>query len=377
MTIKIRFGWGIQSSINEYFGKPKALEEIKAYGATIGTKDNGVLRVAAQNTNGTHVGNVQSGAEEVNVMETIGIDILGITETKLNPSLKDQMNLSSMIKHAFGSGTAITSSDKSRQEGYLPGGTATLIRGNANERIVKCLSDSLGRYSGMALRGKEGSGALFLTVYRVCQKKGTKTGPNTSYMQQIEGLRERGIKNPDPRNQLFDDLTAIIAEWTVKGYHPIVMGDLNTVSTDPELIQFMETNGLHDLIKEDNQGEPPRTYDRSDNRLDYILGTSRARRAMVKSGALALHDGIISDHTMQWVDFSIALLFNNIMYDPTSPCERQFTLRNVKKKHKFQAKLKEIHEHQKIKIRVIALAKDFKQLTSNSMSSIEMIGLVD
>ena len=48
----------------------------------------------------------------------------------------------------------------------------------------------------------------------------------------------------------------------------------------------------------------------------------------------------------------------------------------MKKKHKFQAKLKEIHEHQKIKERVLALAKDFEQLTTYSMSSIEMISLV-
>ena len=65
------------------------------------------------------------------------------------------------------------------------------------------------------------------------------------------------------------------------------------------------------------------------------------------------------------------------MYDPTSPCERQFTLRNVKKKHKFQAKLKEIHEHQKIKERVLSLAKDFEQLTSNELSDIDMIKLID
>ena len=93
-----------------------------------------------------------------------------------------------------------------------------------------------------------------------------------------------------------------------------------------------------------NEGEPPATYSRSDNRLDYILGDDHTRRAVVKSGALGLHEGILSDHTMQWVDLDISLLFQNEWYDPTSSCKRQFTLRNVKKKHKFQAELKEIHE---------------------------------
>ena len=108
--MKIRQGWGLQSRIKEYFGTSTALEEIKAYGASIKTKNKGVLRVAAQNTNGTQIGNVQSGAEEINAMETIGIDILGITKTKLNPSHDDKMNLTAMINHAFGFGTAITSS---------------------------------------------------------------------------------------------------------------------------------------------------------------------------------------------------------------------------------------------------------------------------
>ena len=72
--------------INYYLGKPKALDDIKAYGASIETKTKGVLRVATQNTNGTQVGNVQSGAEKISDKDHLGIDLLGITETKLNPS---------------------------------------------------------------------------------------------------------------------------------------------------------------------------------------------------------------------------------------------------------------------------------------------------
>ena len=30
-------------------------------------------------------------------------------------------------------------------------------------------------------------------------KKGTKTGPDTAYMQQHVAMREAGIKDPDPR----------------------------------------------------------------------------------------------------------------------------------------------------------------------------------
>ena len=45
-------------------------------------------------------------------------------------------------------------------------------------------------------------------------------------------------------------------------------------------------------------------------RLDYVLGDDFARSAVVQSGALGEHGGVTySDHTLQWVDFSIAKLF--------------------------------------------------------------------
>ena len=204
----IRQSWGIQARIREYFGTPTAREEIKAYGASIKTKSKGVIRVAAQNTNGTHIGNAQSGAEEISAMETIGIDILGITETKLNPSHDDKMNLTAMINHAFGFGTAVTSSVRSRPLGYLAGGTATLIQGNATGRIAKRISDPLGRFSGMALRGKEGPGAVFLTVYRVCQKKARKQDPTrpTCIKSKVCGSEESRIQTHETNSSTISQL---------------------------------------------------------------------------------------------------------------------------------------------------------------------------
>ena len=191
-----------------------------------------------------------------------------------------------MIRMQFGYGASVTLAAVSPKLGYLPGGTAMVMRGRTTGRITKLISDKLGRYTGMALRGKDESDILIITVYRVCQRKGAKAGPTTAFMQQYVGLRERGITNTDPRNQGIDDLTVLIDEWATKGYHPIVMGDLNAVSTEPELQEFMTTNRLHDLIAESNEGTPPATYSRSANRLDYILGTHHVQRAATKSGAL-------------------------------------------------------------------------------------------
>ena len=61
------------------------------------------------------------------------------------------MTLNAMLRLQFGFGTSVTSSTKARQVGYLPGGTASVIWGNASGRIEAKISDPLGRYSCMAL----------------------------------------------------------------------------------------------------------------------------------------------------------------------------------------------------------------------------------
>ena len=71
-------------------------------------------------------------------------------------------------------------------------------RGKIEGRITRRVPDSLGRYTYMSLTEND-TGILVITVYRVCQNKGTKTGPDTAYMQQHVAMRETGVKNPDPR----------------------------------------------------------------------------------------------------------------------------------------------------------------------------------
>ena len=82
---------------------------------------------------------------------------------------------------------------------YLPGGVAMMARGKIEGCITGRVPDNMGRYTYMSLKGKNNTGVLVVTVYRVCQKKGTKTGPDTAYMQQHVSTREAGIKDPDPR----------------------------------------------------------------------------------------------------------------------------------------------------------------------------------
>jgi len=73
----------------------------------------------------------------------------------------------------------------------LLGGTAMIISGGIVGRFVRRIPDTMGRYSYMVLRGRDGSDMLIIIVYRVCQKTGTKVGHDTAFMQQYGALREK------------------------------------------------------------------------------------------------------------------------------------------------------------------------------------------
>ncbi|KAL7549686.1 hypothetical protein ACHAWF_012949 [Thalassiosira exigua] len=85
---------------------------------------------------------------------------------------------------------------------------------------------------------------------------------------------------------------------------------------------------------------------------------------------------MISDHTLQWVDFCIKKLFNENIGPHVSPFDRQFTLRNPKKKHEFQKKLHELNDKDRVEDKVKALAKDFKRIGDRGLTDPEVIALV-
>ena len=366
-----------QSRLDDYDENTQTLDDIKAFGASIKVKEDGTFRVGSQNTNGTRLGSLYAGVEELDVMEQCGIDVMALQETNLSWTQEARAQLSALIKLQFGYGFATTSSAPSEKEGYQPGGTTMIARNSIAGRVTTRVADKMGRYTCMAFTGRDNIGIVCINVYRVCQKKGAKTGPDTSFMVQLTNLREQGITCPDPRNQVLADVSDLITEWTQKGYHPLIMGDFNADLTEREFADFVDANNLYDLIGDCNTGTPPSTYSRGQKRLDWFLGDSFLKERLVKSGSLALHEGNITDHTLQWADFHTRRTFGNQSTVPVNPSERQFTLSNPKKKHAFQDKLKEIHEHQKIKERVFQLSDDFEALLNNDLDSAEMIQLID
>ena len=137
----------------------------------------------------------------------------------------------------------------------------------------------------MAIRGKKDTGLIVITAYRVCQKAGTKSGPDTAFTRMCVQMREEGHKNPDPRNQVLKNMSSILDEWMGKGFHPLVMIDSNSDINESKLREFNDLHGLSDLItaSRDSINAPP-TYARGKQRIDFILGGEHIKRAIVNSG---------------------------------------------------------------------------------------------
>ena len=366
MTILTR----IQTSLLKYITRNKTnacgdnedeilSEPIPAFGDTIEQKESNVTRIAFQNIHGMKT--TPEHSEEVQAMDELGIDIFGISEVNLNTTDTAKKLVNTILNQRFGRGNiaiAVQSTDKT---GYHPGGTSIITWGPAIERIKKRIEDKMGRFTINALEGKEGSGVLCISIYRVHQTRGSKAGPNTAYSRQCDKMRLKGVQNPDLRNQILKDLTNVIQEYIPQGYHPMVMGDFNDVMNSKEMEKFMEENQLIDIIGDMHEGGPPRTYARGSRRLDYIFGDRHIRDAAERSGQLALHEGYMSDHTMGWADFNTIALFQNTAYQPERSERRQFVLTNKEKKRQFQEKLRDIHKHQQIAKQIKQLEEDFEK----------------
>ena len=129
------------------------------------------------NTNGFYSDRARKGAEEIDAMETLGIDLLGLTETNVNWKNKLKNEVAAWVRLAFGTGSTVMASAPSRAKHYLPGGVAMMAKGKIEGRITRRVPDSMGKFTYMSLTRKNNTGILVVTVYRVCQKKEQRQAP--------------------------------------------------------------------------------------------------------------------------------------------------------------------------------------------------------
>ena len=153
--------------------------------------------------------------------------------------------------------------------------------------------------------------------------------------------------------------------------------DANSSLDERYLSEFVTRHSLYDIILHKNYkewGTPPRTYQHSDSRIDFILGDQYVLDSVQQCGACGLHDTTQSDHTLQWVDFDIKTLFRSKVSDPICRFGRVLPSKCSKKKQ-FKTKLSDIYGHGHWHDRVMEMAKAFMKNGSSEQLIDTYLGL--
>jgi hypothetical protein len=166
-------------------------------------------------------------------------------------------------------------------------------------------SKGLGRWSFVAITGKNGRNILIVTAYQVCKARIIAVGPKTAYAQQWHLLRQQGEMNPDPRKSFKTDLDAFLEPYHEAGMEILLIGDFNEATGESTTGIDAITNkyGLIDLMSYHHgiNGEIE-TYSRGNKRIDHAFGTQLISDAAVRIGYTPYNFVITSDHLGLFID---------------------------------------------------------------------------
>jgi hypothetical protein len=154
-------------------------------------------------------------------------------------------------------------------------------------------------------------------------------------MQQWRKLRKQGIDNPNPRQQMLDDLATFLKPHTQAGNEVIIMMDSNDTIDSRPMDEFMDALDLWDLMADFLPATPPTTYQRGPlNKIDHIIGSQGICFATRRAYILPFgSDSPKSDHAICGIDFLLDLLCrmsSASTHDPTHPSTRSLWSMDVK-----------------------------------------------
>ena len=167
-------------------------------------------------------------------------------------------------------------------------------------------------------------------------------GPTTAFTHQVNemlqeeldqarGYQQDGTSIPysnrsslDPRERILKDLQQVILSEREQGFHPILLMVANedrSADNGEDLWNFMTaTISLVDPLshKFGHDGITATTYARGKRRIDFILMDEKPTSAIQCVGTLGLHEAMVSDHVMLYVELDERKLFNGIINRPVA-----------------------------------------------------------
>ena len=284
----------------------------RTFGDSIHLRNENHIRIFFQNVKGLSYTATGEDYEYYIASTTdIGADIVGMAETNtawqhrhLRQAFRAKLQRHHRISKVTFSSPTQAIDPVPEKESFQAGGTITfassiLVPMVQGEPIID--PSGLGRWSGLTFRGKNNSHLSVITAYRVC-KSSIQTAPlGSSFAREYEHHRSQGVKSPQPRKQLLNDLTTTIQTLQHKGSSVLVMMDSNgQLHDDKDIQQFLVNCDLADLHQQDPALS---TYiGSSHRRIDHMFGCSQTVTSLSASGSLSYLEGPQSDHRGLFVD---------------------------------------------------------------------------
>jgi hypothetical protein len=181
-----------------------------------------------------------------------------------------------------------------------------------------------------------------LTVYRPIITQGI----HTCYQQQISILKNKGNDNPNPRQQLLDDLTTLINEYNNNNDKTIIMIGANEglFTNHSKLTTFLAQTNLTSLIQHTNHH--PATHSRGTQCIDYFFGTHTILEHIHQSGMTPFYENPwpFTDHLGLFIDVHYLGLFGASTHSLLPKQPKRITSLSKTLVQKFINKLEQCNE---------------------------------
>ena len=264
-------------------------------------------------------------------------DIICLSEHNLSTDqFKTRQSLQSIVqKHIPAARTITTTSPIKFSSQFKPGGCITILTRTIHGRITSQQQDELGRWTVVSLATKRSNLVYIITAYKPCKATLAQAGPLTVLRQQWTILRNKGIRNPNPRKQFDIDLTKMIASIMEKGHQVILFGDFNETKDQSDLFQSLYNLGLRDMVDNRHRNLPKfRSYARGNQVIDYGLCSLSLLPLINLSTYEPFRTNTNSDHRGIIVDFNSKLLFGK-QHLLSTPTTRGLQSTNIIQSEKF------------------------------------------
>ena len=162
-------------------------------------------------------------------------------------------------------------------------------------------SDIHGRWIKVAINENNNQRLTVISAYRVCSNSLDTAGENTIWLQEYTSLLEQGNSNPNPRQQILDDLKEEIFQLQNDPNHNVILFiDANKslyTSKKNKLNQFIQSSKLVNI----HQSLHPQLKETPTNvvgsrQIDYCFISTELIPNIERAGILPINYTMISDH---------------------------------------------------------------------------------